>query len=115
MNQSRNAVAPSDTHQDRSLTCKGCRTPFLFTAGEQEFYASRGLNDPARCRPCRQKRREEQERSSNANSPPSPPTTVAKTSRTDSAFAGVEVQHRRTFGAREGKSRRYERDDDDRY
>ena len=34
---------------DRTLTCKDCGTSFVFSAREQEFYASKGFeNDPAR-------------------------------------------------------------------
>ena len=36
--------------QDKTLTCKDCGQQFTWTAGEQEFYASRGLqNAPGRC------------------------------------------------------------------
>ena len=39
---------------DRTLTCRDCGQQFTFTAGEQEFYQSRGLtNDPGRCPDCR--------------------------------------------------------------
>lgn len=42
------------SYQDRVLTCKDCGTQFVFTAGEQEFYASRGLmHPPGRCQACR--------------------------------------------------------------
>jgi len=35
---------------DKTLTCKDCGQEFTWTAGEQEFYASRGLqNAPSRC------------------------------------------------------------------
>jgi CxxC-x17-CxxC domain-containing protein len=41
-------------YQDRELTCKDCGASFTFTAGEQEFYAGKGLaNDPRRCPTCR--------------------------------------------------------------
>lgn len=41
-------------YQDRELTCKDCGSPFTFTAGEQEFYATKGLvNAPRRCPACR--------------------------------------------------------------
>jgi CxxC-x17-CxxC domain-containing protein len=41
-------------HQDRTLTCRDCGEPFVFSAGEQEFFASKGLtNDPQRCPSCR--------------------------------------------------------------
>ena len=44
--------------QDRGITCRDCSQEFVFTAGEQEFYASKGLqNDPARCPDCRNSRR----------------------------------------------------------
>jgi CxxC-x17-CxxC domain-containing protein len=43
---------------DRPLTCRECGTSFLFTAGEQEFYAQKGFtNEPARCPECRAARR----------------------------------------------------------
>jgi len=39
---------------DRTLTCRDCAEPFVFTAGEQTFFASKGLvHDPARCPSCR--------------------------------------------------------------
>jgi CxxC-x17-CxxC domain-containing protein len=41
-----------------SLQCRDCGQTFLFTAGEQEFYASRGLtNQPSRCPECRAARK----------------------------------------------------------
>lgn len=43
---------------DKKLVCKDCGAEFLFTAGEQEFYAERGLeNEPQRCRSCRMRRK----------------------------------------------------------
>lgn len=40
--------------QDRTLRCRDCGQDFVFTAGEQEFYAQRGLaNAPSRCPTCR--------------------------------------------------------------
>jgi CxxC-x17-CxxC domain-containing protein len=44
--------------QDRTLTCRDCGQQFTFTAGEQEFYQSRGLtNEPGRCPECRAARK----------------------------------------------------------
>lgn len=41
-------------YQDKTLICKDCGAEFVFTAGEQEFYASKGLmNEPQRCKACR--------------------------------------------------------------
>jgi CxxC-x17-CxxC domain-containing protein len=43
---------------DRELTCRDCGASFVFTAGEQEFYATKGLqHDPVRCPGCRQNRK----------------------------------------------------------
>jgi len=43
---------------DKTLTCRDCGAEFIFTAGEQEFYQSRGLlNEPGRCPTCRSARR----------------------------------------------------------
>jgi len=39
---------------DKELTCKECGKTFVWTADEQEFYASKNfLNEPARCPECR--------------------------------------------------------------
>lgn len=43
---------------DKVLICRDCGTSFTFTAGEQAFFASRGLmNQPARCASCRNARK----------------------------------------------------------
>lgn len=45
-------------YQDKTLVCKDCGKEFVFTAGEQEFYAERGFeNEPQRCKECRQLRK----------------------------------------------------------
>ena len=44
--------------QDRELACRDCGGGFVFTAGEQEFYATKGLqHDPVRCPSCRSTRK----------------------------------------------------------
>ncbi len=46
--------------EDKTLKCRECDEDFVFTAGEQGFYAEKGLlNEPQRCPACRQKRRME--------------------------------------------------------
>lgn len=40
-------------YNDRSVTCRDCGKQFTFTAGEQEFFASRGFSEPTRCADCR--------------------------------------------------------------
>jgi N-acetylglutamate synthase-like GNAT family acetyltransferase len=40
--------------EDKSIQCSDCSTTFTFTAGEQEFFASKGFtNEPKRCPECR--------------------------------------------------------------
>ena len=44
--------------EDKTLVCKECGNEFVFTAGEQEFYAARGFqNEPQRCKACRDARK----------------------------------------------------------
>lgn len=44
--------------EDKQLTCRECGQSFVWTAGEQAFYAEKGLvNVPSRCPSCRQARR----------------------------------------------------------
>ncbi len=45
-------------YQDKTLQCADCGAEFVFTAKEQEFYASKGfVNEPKRCPTCRQSRK----------------------------------------------------------
>lgn len=43
--------------EDKKLVCKDCGMEFIFTAGEQSFYASKGFSDPQRCKFCRDNRK----------------------------------------------------------
>ncbi len=44
--------------EDKTLKCKECGAEFVFTAGEQEFYAEKGFqNEPQRCKNCRDARK----------------------------------------------------------
>lgn len=46
---------------DKPLNCRDCGQSFLFTAGEQEFFASKGFtNEPTRCPECRAQRKSQQ-------------------------------------------------------
>lgn len=46
--------------QDKTLTCRDCGAEFVWTASEQEFYASKGFdNPPVRCPACRAKKKAE--------------------------------------------------------
>lgn len=44
--------------EDQNLNCADCGGTFVFTVGEQEFYAEKGLNHaPKRCPDCRKSRK----------------------------------------------------------
>ena len=38
---------------DQEITCRDCGATFVFTEGEQEFYTSKDLSAPQRCKDCR--------------------------------------------------------------
>ncbi|MPM64923.1 hypothetical protein SDC9_111814 [bioreactor metagenome] len=45
-------------HRDKTITCKDCGQEFVFTAGEQDFFAEKGFtNEPQRCPTCRRSRK----------------------------------------------------------
>lgn len=40
--------------EDKTIVCRDCGQEFIFTAGEQEFFAEKGFtNEPQRCKACR--------------------------------------------------------------
>jgi CxxC-x17-CxxC domain-containing protein len=48
-------------YKDKELQCADCNKDFIFTAMEQEEFASRGYtNAPRRCTSCRKERKERQ-------------------------------------------------------
>jgi CxxC-x17-CxxC domain-containing protein len=38
---------------DKEITCNTCGTVFSFGVEEQEFYLSKGFQEPRKCKPCR--------------------------------------------------------------
>jgi len=43
--------------QDKVLVCVDCSAEFVWTAGEQMFFADKGFkHEPRRCKPCKAKR-----------------------------------------------------------
>lgn len=50
---------------DKKLVCKDCGQDFIFTSGEQEFYAEKGFqNEPSRCKECRDQKKSQFNRGS---------------------------------------------------
>ncbi len=44
---------------DQQLQCRDCGQNFTFTEGEQQFFASKNLSAPQRCKDCRNARKAE--------------------------------------------------------
>ncbi|MGI6103296.1 MAG: zinc-ribbon domain containing protein [Patescibacteria group bacterium] len=53
--------------QDQTLTCRDCGQEFVWSSGEQEFYAQKGLSQPTRCKDCRAKKRAERQQGGNGS------------------------------------------------
>lgn len=43
--------------QDKTLKCKECGDDFVLTVDDQEWYKSKGFQEPKRCKSCRALRR----------------------------------------------------------
>jgi len=54
--------------EDKELTCKDCGQAFIFTGGEQDFFAERGFSEPVRCKPCRDARKTQKNEASGFSS-----------------------------------------------
>lgn len=46
------------SYQDKNLACRDCSKEFVWTKGEQEFFAQKGFGAPVRCPDCRRKRKD---------------------------------------------------------
>lgn len=86
---------------DKTLHCPDCNTDFTFTDGEQRFYASKGLAEPRRCKPCRDRRKQQ------AGGPAKPPDPSPV-----EFIGGVQPREQ---GRRRDNRRRRDRDDDNNY
>ena len=45
--------------EDRTIKCRDCGNPFVFSAGEQAFFEQKQLHDPVRCKGCRELKKQE--------------------------------------------------------
>lgn len=50
------------TYHDQLLNCQDCDKEFIFTAGEQAFFDTKGFTPPKRCYDCRKRNREDKRR-----------------------------------------------------
>ena len=56
--------------QDKSIQCSDCGTNFTFSAGEQDFFQSKGFtNEPRRCPSCRRAKKAQRSNSNYSYSP----------------------------------------------
>lgn len=52
--------------EDKSIKCSDCGTEFTFSAGEQDFYQTKGFtNEPKRCLECRRANKAQRSQSGN--------------------------------------------------
>lgn len=47
--------------EDKTVTCIKCGKEFVFTKGEQEFYQTKGLYEPKKCKECRDEAKREKQ------------------------------------------------------
>ena len=48
-------------YEDKTLECIKCGDEFIFSAGQQEFFAEKEFNAPKRCKKCIAERKQEQQ------------------------------------------------------
>ena len=54
--------------QDKEIRCSDCGATFTFSAGEQEFFQTKGFtNEPKRCPDCRRANKAQRSGSSSSN------------------------------------------------
>ncbi len=47
----------SDIFEDKTVPCRDCKVDFVYTVGEQRFFAEKGFTSPTRCKACREARK----------------------------------------------------------
>lgn len=53
-------------YDDKKLTCRDCNNEFVWSSGEQKFYAEKGFeNEPSRCPDCRKAFKDNKKRGGN--------------------------------------------------
>jgi DNA-directed RNA polymerase subunit RPC12/RpoP len=92
---------------DKTLTCVECKTPFVFSARDQEFHASKGFaNEPKRCPACRQARRVQRGDTPASGRPKPEPVYTGPRAQGRPAGPGQRGSGGRPRGRREGFERR---------
>ena len=95
------------TTADQNLTCRDCKSSFVFTVGEQKFFAEKSFSPPTRCKACRQARKDQ--RPSEGASNFGPQGGSQGRSEAD-LFTGTPPDGGKRRGGRGGKSRNYNDD-----
>ncbi|MBI2326265.1 zinc-ribbon domain-containing protein [Candidatus Collierbacteria bacterium] len=73
---------------DQTLICKNCTNEFVFSAGEQSFYASKSLANPKYCPICRSIKHQE----SQFPVKPIPPSVIPASSAKGGSASGGEPE-----------------------
>jgi len=108
----------SNQFEDMALTCKDCKIQFIFTAGEQAFFAERGYSPRKRCPACNQRKKEQNNNAapSQGNAQPQFQGNAPSQFRGSSKVAAdIEVVHRPLKGGKGPKNRRNRDDFNDDY
>lgn len=64
---------------DQTISCRDCKTDFVFTVGEQAFFAERGFRPPVRCKGCRDLKKAQQGGGTGGNANTYPARTTPNT------------------------------------
>ena len=57
-------------YKDKTLKCKDCGKDFIFSAGEQDFFAQKGFDrEPIRCSECRKAKKQKHGQEINQEQP----------------------------------------------
>jgi CxxC-x17-CxxC domain-containing protein len=83
-------------YEDKNLQCADCNNEFIFTAGEQEFFAEREFTEPKRCKECRKTLRQKKKQRRGGNK---------KQIYRSPAFEGSAPDHQKVRGRRGSGSR----------
>ena len=59
------------SYEEKTLTCADCGAEFVFSAEDQEFYASKGYSEPKRCPACRAAKKSQRQQILQPNLKPS--------------------------------------------
>lgn len=112
-------------YEDKEMPCRDCPERFVFTAGEQRFFAEKGFNPPVRCKTCRDRKKGQgQQPQSQTSQAPAPQQarTAPEVYRVNPVRASARVEPQEDFDGDRRRNRRvhksrhrYAQENDDGY